>query len=232
MKSLRHKATQETAVVEENVIPSMENDTVEIKPVETVEPAVEETPVITRNVDATPKETPTPTAAQTSKTEEVVKDYGVYTPLFSVMKNNRKAVEQAEGFLSRFNAYVTALRPGVPVNNADTAARADMTFWKAIQAVMNIEDFATFRAVWGVVLLTVKENMDGVFHDRYVDRFKSHWTLSKVEAETRDAVFNMMKLTCDPATRAQGLKSFDMGRTLKGLTANQGQNITLFYETR
>lgn len=224
-KDMHEDIVKETQMIEEDKENLMMASSEEIKK----ENVTNIDSVVTNTTQFTKEEKEVVVKTTTTQTKENQDDDDEYSFLINSIKNPA-AVDAARRIISRFNTFNTVLRPGIPVKDMDAAARADITFWKDIQGVLNIEDYSIFRNVWGVVLAIVNKNSNGVFSDRYVDRFKSHWTISKSDAEARDAVFNLMKITAHPNTRTKGLKSIDMGRVVKLLNSIQSQNLMMFYE--
>jgi len=199
-----------------------------------VKEIVEET-----TLDPTPVPTPEPTPEPISVPKETVvkeviiekkEEVAQPSPLSVIDKLKAEGSPKMKSFIARFETYKNTLQPG-KIIDPDIGARAEMSFWRTLQDIAQTTPYSEFKALWNVFLGFVKEHQgSGVLNDRYVFRFFSHWTFPQSDAEGFQAIINLAKLTCEPATRPAGLKQIDLERAFKkGLTEQARQNLLMFY---
>lgn len=124
--------------------------------------------------------------------------------------------------------YMKVMSPNKIVNE-DTGARAQVNLFRAIQLGVN-QDTKDFKLLWNTLLRLVADNLDGLFHKRYINRYVTsmHATTSDVEGFVR--LLNLMTTTSVASGRAESLKQIDFNKSLQyGLTDTGRQRLLAFY---
>jgi hypothetical protein len=154
-----------------------------------------------------------------------------YTEFHARMDQLRLSGTQAQKVLiASLDRYVEDMAPNKPIQDA-VGARNQYNLWKAISYIAETAPSDEFKRLWQILLAYALEHTDGVFQDRYVFRFSEYWTWSEHELNGLHRILNIIKLTCDPATRADGLRQVSLDRSLtEGFSDDARQRIVMFYK--
>lgn len=131
--------------------------------------------------------------------------------------------------ISSIETYMDNMTPGKVIDSKQ-GAFYQYSLWKAIYNAVCLSDRSEFKSLWNIILGYFNEYSNGIFGERYVYRFTEQWSYSNTELQAFLRTLNLIKLTENPATRANGLKQVDMNRTLAdGYTEEGRQRIIGFY---
>jgi hypothetical protein len=134
-----------------------------------------------------------------------------------------------KALISAFEKYTSDMKPGAPMDE-DKGVLNQFYFWNSIYAVLEKTPREEFKQAWSVILGFFKEHEETVFSDRYVFRFLDMWKWDEDSLTCYQRIVNLIKQTADPATRADGVKQVDFGRTLEVLLTEEAKaKINLFY---
>lgn len=134
-----------------------------------------------------------------------------------------------KSLISGIEQYMRNMAPGVPVD-FDSGAKFQHTFWKLISGVAESAKPDEFKKLWSILLAYFNEFKTTVFHERYVYRFSENWVWSQTDLNGFQRILNILHLTCDPNTRALGLKQVSLDRSLsEGFSDDARQRIVGFY---
>lgn len=202
-----------------------------------VEATTETVPVVDKPAETTApvtKTTPEPVKAETikakPKVQVVEKPAAQPTNLSDIVAQIKKSGTIAQkSLVTSIEAYMTNMAPGKPVKT-DDGAKYQYQLWKTIQNLAHNAPVEEFKSLWNLLLMFVNQHKQGVFHDRYLFRFSEYWVHSIEELNGFQRILNLINLTCDPATRALGLRQINMDATLTdGFTDEARQRILSFY---
>lgn len=174
---------------------------------------------------AQPAPTPAP-AKVVEQTQPVVKQ-SAFEAL--VAKAKQGSVSE-RNLIVELETYLEAMAPGKPVVPKQ-GNNSQYRLWINLRNLINnVDDQAQFKQLWNIVLAYFVEYKNGVFHDRYVFRFSEEWDRSLDELNAYQRLINLIKLTADANTRANGLKQIDIDRTLQiGFTdAGRGRLLNFY----
>ena len=222
---------------------------VEEKPVETTEVVEQASEVVTETaVEETGVQTAPPevieTAVEVQAAPEVTETVKQEDPVAQVQETATsgesdftKAIENLKktgtsnqrALINSLEMYIERMAPGMPVDN-DQGARNQYMLWKTIVNISTNAPINEFKSLWSLLLAYFKEFETGVFHERYIFRFSEFWVQPDAELHGLQRVLNLIKLTCNPATREQGMKQVDLHRTLAdGFSEDARSRIVNFY---
>jgi len=153
------------------------------------------------------------------------------TDFQTLIANMRSTGTQAQKILiASLDRYVTDMQPGRVVKDSE-GARSQYNLWKAITYIAETAPVDEFKRLWNILLAYSEEYKDGVFQDRYIFRFSEYWIWSEHELNGLHRILNIIKLTSNTATRADGLRQVSLDRSLmEGFTDDARQRIIMFYK--
>lgn len=126
--------------------------------------------------------------------------------------------------------YMANMAPGKPVD-PDTGVKHQYALWKTIHNLVHNAPASEFKSLWSLLLAFFNTYKEGVFHDRYLFRFSEYWSYSNEELNGFQRVLNLINLSCDPATRAIGLRQVNLDTTLRdGFSEEARQRLLNFYK--
>lgn len=190
--------------------------------------AVETVPVVEEAKPAAPVAVE-PVKAK-AKVQVVEKPAPAATNLSDLVAQIKKSGTIAQkSLVASIETYMANMAPGKPVSNED-GDKYQYQFWKTIQNLVHNAPVDEFKSLWNLLLMFVHQHKQGVFHDRYIFRFSEYWIHSVEELNGFQRILNLINLTCDPATRAVGLRQVNLDATLAdGFTEEARQRILGFY---
>ena len=134
-------------------------------------------------------------------------------------------------FVTTLTMYVRMMAPGIIVTPADGAGY-NRSLWMALSYLLEHVPASEFRVIWSVFLGFFQEHLDRCFSPRYAYRFESHHQ-DEVQCQALHALLNLASLTCNPATRAEGMKQVSLEKTLSSSAFSETarQRLIAFYRT-
>lgn len=165
----------------------------------------------------------TPPVIESTETQDPT-EFETFVSQIKELKSNH--VKQ---LVATIEQYMIDMKPG-RVIDFNAGARSQYQFWKSIEQIVEQSPEDEFRRLWSILLAYFNEYKSGVFNTRYVFRFSEYWHQGEEQLQSFQCMLNLIILTCDPATRADGLKRVDLNRTLaKTFTEMGRQRIVGFY---
>ena len=142
---------------------------------------------------------------------------------------NDKGTATQKEIIRVFEGYTANMGVGM-VMSGETGIKFQVSLWKVILTTLSRSSREEFKSAWNLILNYFNKFRDTTFSEAYVFRFAEQWHLSTVELKMFQSIINLIHLTCNPATRAIGLKQVDLERTLStGFTDEARQRIMNFY---
>lgn len=123
--------------------------------------------------------------------------------------------------------YVEEMRPGKPMDTK-TGAANQTALWNTIKFVIAREG-SEFTEMYSTLLKVVHENREGCFNERYVYRFHDVLSMSGEQMRLYRRVMHLLMTTCNPKTRAIGLKQLDFKSVLADMVDNNAQQRIVGY---
>lgn len=197
----------------------------------TATPAVIDTPVVTEatltaqvNIQPTALVVETPVVEEKGPVE--LSSFEIYS---NKIKESGTAAEKK--LVSAIEHYVDVMQPGKPVE-VNQGARNQHAFWKTIFNAVELSAQDEFKSLWKILLAYFNQySKGGAFGYRHVYRFSEFWVNGEEELRAYQKVLNVMALTCDPATRANGMKQFDISRSFDTVFTEVGRSrLIQFYQ--
>lgn len=218
------EVTTEEVVTEEVVAEEVSTPSEEQSPV--AEAVVEEAPVVAEvvtpaqvNIQAPESDVST---APTEAGQEAKKAFD------KALETSFPAANRTlSNLVGTLNAYADRMAPGRMMDDK-AGAQAQLSFARTIMGVINSP--TEFNVLYPELLNFFLTNKDGVVSERYVYRFHQDMVTSLEETKKFQAAINLLTLTCNPATRAAGMKQVDMSRVINTLAnPNATRNLVAFY---
>ena len=168
-------------------------------------------------------------APNPSTIEKVVKETpkDSFTTFIDKAKINGTLDEKA--LIASMEDYIAKMAPGNALE-ASAGAFNQYSLWKTLQTVIESSPATEFKSLWNIVLSYFNEHQAGVFNDRYVFRFASHWTYGEEQLTAFQRLLNLINLTCNVQNRNTGLRQVNIQATLeKGYTEEGKNRLVSFY---
>lgn len=148
--------------------------------------------------------------------------------LFDTLITSAQSPVLVTTYRNNLATYIEQMRPGKVLNRTD-ATRQQQTLYATIIGICNrLQN--DFRPAWAALLALFLEQRNGVFHERYVNRFMDNVNLSSTERAAFQNLLNLIRVTADPKGRAQGLKMIDFQRSTSLQLSDQGKDqLAKFY---
>ncbi len=127
--------------------------------------------------------------------------------------------------------YIAAMAPNKAMD-ADTGAKWQRRLWTMVSNVLTRIPRDEFDITWNTILNYFNEHGadNDVLGARFVFRFNHMWAHSKTDLDNLNKLLNLIRLTCNPATRAIGLKQVDLDRTLANVGQESRNRLLNFYK--
>jgi hypothetical protein len=125
--------------------------------------------------------------------------------------------------------YRKNMKPGLRIKPTDGIGQ-QYNLWRVIHNTIELsETQEKFRLRWNTILMFAKETKNDVFNEKYILRFGPLWGKTEPEYNAFGNMINLIKLTCDPETRAEELKLISLDKTLKYVFSEQGKAKVIRY---
>ena len=208
--------TTNIAIVQPAIVPPV------IPVVPPVQPPAPVTPI-----QPAPKAPSPQPAVQTTQVQPVA------IPLLDYIAQLKVAGTQEEkNLIIAIETYMSYMNPGVPVKG-DKGTKYQYALWKTISHILDQAPRGEFNKLWNLLLGYFNFYKEGVFNDRYIFRFAECWSWTQDELKGMNSIFNLLKLTADPATRSTGLTQVNMEKSLSvGISEEGRSRITSFYSVQ
>lgn len=207
--------------VEDTVVPDVAPEpTPEPTPVPTEAPVVLSADVLEKQVAEATK------PARVQVTQVAQKAVGRYEQLLANLEAN--GANETKTVINSLKKYADNMDPKKPMSPAQGTMH-QYELCQTLRYALNT-DPDTFKELWQFVLAFAHKHAAGVFSDRYIFRFPDQWQWSEEMLMAHQRLVNIIKLTANPQTRANGLKQVVLGRSMEvGFTNRGQQNILNFY---
>lgn len=128
--------------------------------------------------------------------------------------------------------YIEAMTPGRS-HRGDEGPQHQIRLYRTIMMVLR-QKGADFNEAYGLLLKTVLEHREDVFHEmyifRYMDTRRMQSGLTSNERRNFERVLNMVMTTCNPKTRARTIQQVDINATMMGFNdPEMHERVTAFY---
>lgn len=125
--------------------------------------------------------------------------------------------------------YMSRMYPGRS-HQGNEGATLQVKLYRTIQMVLRMEG-RRFISAFKLLLNTVNDNRDTVFHERYAYRYFDSLTLTNPERRNFERILNLLMTTCDPKTRSKAVQQVDVDLTMEGFrNPEMHQRVVEFYQ--
>lgn len=132
-------------------------------------------------------------------------------------------------FEQNLKEYIQKMAVGVP-HPTDVGASHQAQFYHSILRLINNYEYDDFKIGFARLLEWAHANKDGQAAPQQLFRYTEHLAISSVDRDTCLAIFNMILIMANPATRNAAAKTINWDKALSGMITEEGRNrISKFF---
>lgn len=152
------------------------------------------------------------------------------TATLEKLKAEGTAAEKS--LIASFEEYMTKLAYRRMVTDTE-GVNQQRSLFLALRHILNVPSSSEFNRLWSIALAIWNENRgeNQPFYSTRRSRFLAAWGWSEDDLQAMLNIHNLMDLTCDPVTRAEGLKRVSLETALRtGFTEFERQRLNNYYQ--